>query len=135
MRACARQPSAIHDKVLLTNRLLAEPAFENLPRPRCVAGLCRQRGTGGVRGHPVMRHGSPRMIPRCRLREPDVTSVACQLAAFERAGNCIAIADLAACSINDVSTAFHLRDHSFIEQILGFRVPWAVDGHDVAYLC
>src|SRR5258708_23593681 len=81
-----------------------------------------------------MRHGSPRMVPRCRLREPHVASVACQLAAFERAGNCITIADLASCGINDVRTAFHLRDHAFIEQMLGFRVQRAVDGHDVAYL-
>ena len=47
---------------------------------------------------------------RRRLREPDVARIAGELAAFERAHDGIAIADLAARRVHEIGAALHLAD-------------------------
>src|SRR5882762_1100754 len=71
VRTHTGKTSAIDDQILLTNRLLGEPAFENFTRACGVTRLCRKRSARRVRRHALIRHGPPRMIARCRLREPD----------------------------------------------------------------
>ena len=38
-----------------------------------------------MRRHTVMRHGTPGMVARCRLREPHVSRIPRDLATFKRA--------------------------------------------------
>ena len=50
-----------------------------------------------MRRHTVMRHGTPGMVARRRLREPHVSRIARELATFERAHDSITIATEARC--------------------------------------
>src|SRR6478609_291966 len=96
MGARAGQLAAVGDQVLLADRLVREPALENLPRPGGIAGLSRETGTRGVRGHPVPRHRPPGVVLGRRLREPDVAGVPGELSRLERPDDRVAVADLAA---------------------------------------
>ena len=102
--------SCADDKVFIADRVIVEPAFENLPHASCVARLRRQAGARNMRRHAMMRHRSPWMVDRCRLRKPDIARIASQLAAFERTHNRVAIADLASRRVNDVRAALHFGD-------------------------
>src|SRR3979409_597192 len=66
------------------------------------------------------------MIARRRLREPDVTGIAGELSALERANDGIAIADLAARGVHEVGAALHLRDQCIVAQALRLRGPRGV---------
>src|ERR1700683_1620121 len=100
MSTRAGQLTAVDDQILIADRTLVEPALKDLTRPRRIACLRRQRSTGDVRRHAVMRHRAPWMILRRRLREPHVAGVTCQLSGPERGRDVIAVADLAACRIH-----------------------------------
>src|SRR5216683_7980477 len=67
--------AALDDQVLLADRPVLKPAFEDLAGARGVACLRRQRRPGDVRGHAMVRHRAPRVIPGRRLGEPDITGV------------------------------------------------------------
>src|SRR5580692_13224406 len=82
--AGAGQGAALDDQVLVADRPGLEEALEDLAGAGGVAGLGRERGAGDVRGHAVVGHGPPRVVGRCRLREPDVARVARQLSRLER---------------------------------------------------
>src|SRR5260221_173764 len=93
-RARPGELAALDDQVLLADRPVLEPALQDLAGARGVAGLRRQRRTRDMRGHAMMRHAAPRVIPGGGLRKPDITGVARQLPAFQRPDDGIAVADL-----------------------------------------
>src|SRR5258708_7438829 len=84
-----------------------------------------------MRRHAVMRHRPPGMIFRCRLGIPDIASVASKLSALKSANNGVAVTDSAACRIHEISTTLHFADERVVEEVLGFRVQWRVDGNHV----
>jgi hypothetical protein len=75
----AREPSTVDDQVFLADRPAVKPALEDLASSCGVARLGGQARAGGVRGHAVMGHRAPRMIPRWRLGKPHVARVAREL--------------------------------------------------------
>src|ERR1700730_13900596 len=128
MRAYTSEFALLDDQIFVANGSPLEIAFEDFAGARRVARLCGERCPRDVRRHSVMRHGAPRMI-YCRwLREPDVTGVAGELAAFERAHDRVAVADFSACRVHDISPTFHFRKHRIVEEVLGLGMQRAVDG-------
>ena len=87
-----------------------------------------------MRRHAVVRHRAPRVVPRRRLREPDVSGVARELSAFERPHDRVAIADLAARGVHEIGPALHLGEKPVVEQVLGLGVKRRVDRDDIANL-
>ena len=69
-----------------------------------------------------------------RLREPDVTGVASELARLERRRDGVTVADLAASGVDNVGPALHLAKHFSVEEVLRFGVKRAVDSDNVADL-
>src|ERR1700734_3117795 len=132
MRARAGQLAAIDDQILLTNRALLKPAFENLAGTGGISSLRRQGCPGGMWRHAVMRHGSPRVILWRRLRIPDIAGITGELPALQCAYHRVAIADLAARGVDEVGTALHLADERVVEHVLGLRVQRRVDRDHVA---
>jgi hypothetical protein len=72
------------------------------------------------------------MIPGSRLREPDVSGIPGELAAFQRPRDRVAVADLAPGGIDDVRAALHLGDQGVVEEVLGLRMEGRVDRDHVA---
>src|SRR5262249_42348593 len=85
------EPAALHDQVLIADRPVLKPAFEDLAGACGVACLRRQRRAGDVRGHAMVWHSPPRVILRRGLGEPDIAGVAGELAAFQRAADRVAV--------------------------------------------
>ncbi len=85
-----------------------------------------------MRGHAMVRHRAPRVIPGRRLGEPDIACVAGELAALQRPGDRVPVADLAPGGVDDVGAALHGRDQLIVEQALSARVERGVDRHHVA---
>src|SRR5262249_45874535 len=110
MSARARKSAAIDDQVLLADTTTIEPALQNLAGAGRIASLRGQRRPRDVWRHSVVGHRSPGMILWSRLRKPDVSGISGQLAAFQRPRDRIAVADLAAGSVDDVRAALHLGD-------------------------
>ena len=79
-----------------------------------------------------MWHGPPGMVFWCRLPEPDIAGASGELAAFERADDRIAVANLATCRVHDIGAALHLGDQRVVEHVLGFWVQRDVDGDHIA---
>src|SRR5262245_16555989 len=107
VRSGPRQLAALGDQVLLADRLALEPALEDLPCSRGIAGLGREAGAGRVRGHALPRHRPPGMVLRRRLREPDIPCVAGELPGLERADDRVPVADLAAGGVDQVGAVLH----------------------------
>src|SRR5271165_1149528 len=84
-----------------------------------------------MRRHSVMRHRPPGMILRWRLWEPYVACVACELAAFEGPNDCVAIANLAAGGVHEISPSLHFREQLVVEEVLRFLMERGVNRHDV----
>src|ERR1700693_266529 len=84
-----------------------------------------------MRRHSVMRHGPPGMILRWRLWEPYVACIACELTAFEGADDRVAIANLAAGGVHEISPSLHFREQLVVEEVLRFRMKRRVDRHNV----
>src|SRR5664279_5674366 len=118
MGAGAGELAAIDDQVLLADRALVEPAFEDLARTGGVARLRRQRGAGYVRRHAVVGHCPPGMVLWRWLGEPDVAGVAGKLTRAERGGDVVAVGDLAARRVDEIGAALHRVDQPGVEQIL-----------------
>src|ERR1700685_1605515 len=125
--------AAIHYEVLIANRTLLEPALQNFTRSCCIARLCRKRGAGGMRRHPMVRHRPPRMVLRRGLREPHVACIPGELTRLQRADDRVAVTDLPAGRVDDIRAALHLVDERLIEEILRLRVQWGVDRDDVTH--
>src|SRR5208282_6255934 len=103
MRPNARELAAIDDEIFVADRPPFEEALEDFPCPGRVSALRRQRCPRNMRRHAVMGHGPPGMILGRRLREPYVAGVACELTAFERPDDCIAITNLGAGGVHEIS--------------------------------
>src|SRR5262245_41371151 len=85
-------------------------------------------------GHAVVRHGSPWMVFCRRLRKPHIARIACELPAFERPDDGIAVDNFASGGVHDVATALHHANQPIVEQVLGLRMQRGVDSDDVANL-
>jgi len=79
-----------------------------------------------------MGHRPPGMVLRGGLGEPDIARVARELARLARARDRIAVADLAACRVDEVGAALHLADQVGVEEVLGLGMQGRVDRDDVA---
>src|SRR5580700_9010313 len=134
MRADACELALVHHEIYGPDRLSGEIALENLARACRVACLRRERGARDMWRHTVMRHGTPGMVARRRLREPHVSRIARELTIFERAHDSITIANLAARRVHDVAAALHHADQLVVEHMLSLGMERGVDGHHVAYL-
>src|SRR5262249_12705276 len=118
----AGEPAGIDDQVLLADRAAFEPAFEDLADAGGIASLGREACAGGVGRHAVVRHRPPGVILRGGLREPDVTRVAGELTGLAGPRHSLAIADLAARSVNQIRAVLHPSDQLGVEQVLGLRM-------------
>src|SRR6476620_8800506 len=87
-----------------------------------------------MRRHAMVGHRAPRVVPRRRLWEPDVSGVARELSAFERPYDRVAIADLAARGVHEIGPTLHLGEKLVVKQVLSLRVKWRVDRDDIANL-
>ncbi len=74
------------------------------------------------------------MVGRRGLREPHVARIARELAALERRGDRVAVAQLAARRVDQVGAALELLQAVGIDHVLGLRVQRAVQRHHVADL-
>src|SRR5271157_3058295 len=84
-----------------------------------------------MRRHSMMRHGPPGMIIGRRLRKPYVARVACELTAFEGPDDCVAIANLAARGVHEISPPLHFREQVVVEEVLRFRMKRRIDRNNV----
>ncbi len=73
--------------------------------PAALTRLSGERTAGDVRCHAVMRHCPPRIVFRRRLRKPDVTGIAGELAALQCADHRVAVANLAARGVHRIRTS------------------------------
>src|ERR1700686_3740860 len=133
VRTHTGKTSAIDDQILLTNRLFGEPAFENFTRPCSVRSLCGKRSARRARRQTLICHGPSRVIARRRLSKPPGPGKTRQLTRLQRAYDSVAIDNLPARRVDDVSTALHLADHLLVEEMFRFRVQRTIDGHDIAH--
>src|ERR1700691_159369 len=115
MRARASQLATVDNQILLPDRPMLKPAFQNLPGARGITSLRRQRRPRGMRRHAVMGHRPPRVILRPRLRDPDVARITGKLTTLQGTDHGVAIAYLAACRVHQVSAALHLAQKRVIE--------------------
>src|SRR5439155_495603 len=93
MSAGAGERAAIDDQVFLADGTAIKPALQDLAHSGRIAGLRGQRRPGHVWRHPVVGHRAPRVILGSRLREPDVSGIPGQLAAFQRPRDRVAVTD------------------------------------------
>src|ERR1700736_5403920 len=63
--------------------------------------------------------------------EPYVACVACELAAFEGPNDRVAIANLAARGVHEISPSLHFREQFVVEEVLRFRMKRRIDRHNV----
>ena len=80
----------------------------------------------------MVGHRTPRVVSRCRLREPDVTGVSGELSAFECSHDGISVADLPPGGVDYVSASLHRRDELVVEEMLRLGMKRRVDRDDVA---
>src|SRR5271156_65826 len=132
MSAGAGKLSLVDDQIFVADRSVLEPAFKKLLRAGGVARLSRERGPRDVRRHPVMRHGPPGVIFWRGLRKPDVSGVPGELTTLRCPDDRVAIANLAARSVDQIGTAFHTGDHLVVEEILRLRMKRSIYRHCVA---
>merc|ERR1719356_980391 len=72
------------------------------------------------------------MVLRRRLWEPHITGVSCKLTAFQSSCDGVSVTDLSSSGVHDVGSSFHGANEFLVEQMLGFWVERAVDGHYIA---
>src|SRR4029077_15045114 len=112
--------ASIDDQVLFTDRTFIEPALQNLASSCRVARLRGKRCARDMGSHSMVRHRAPRMVLGRWLREPHIPGIAGQLSGPEGSRHVVAVADLPAGGVNEVSATFHLREQLRVEKILGF---------------
>mmetsp|Transcript_14963 Transcript_14963/g.48841 ORF Transcript_14963/g.48841 Transcript_14963/m.48841 type:complete len:309 (+) Transcript_14963:458-1384(+) len=61
-----------------------------------------------------------------------ITAVAGELSGFEGAGDGVAVAELAACGVDEVGAPFHVCDEGVVDHVLRLRVEGAIQRDDVA---
>ncbi len=133
MRTGAGQLAALDNQVLVADGAVFEVALQDLTGACGITGLGRQAGAGDVGCHGVVGHGPPRMVRRRWLREPHVACIAGQLAALQRGRNGIAVAQLAACGVDQVGAALEVLQRLGIDHVLRLGVKRAIERDHVAY--
>ena len=107
MSAGSGKSTILDNEIFITDRLVIEEALEDLLNSGTVASLGRKGGSGDVWGHGVMWHVPPWVVLWRWLREPHVSSIACELAALECISDGVSVADFATCSVHDICAARH----------------------------
>src|SRR5215468_3702175 len=115
MSAGSSKLALVDDQIFGPNGLAREVAFENLARAGRIASLGRERAARNVRRHAMVRHGPPRMVLCWRLRKPNVTRIAGELAALQGPHDRIAVDDLGSGGIHNVATSLHHADQLVVE--------------------
>lgn len=127
----------VDNKILGTVVLLArEVAGENSLGAVGVALLSVERGTRHVGDHGVAAAegvlGSAQgVVLGSGLGEPDITTVASEVARLEGLGNVLLDDDGTAGSVDEVRALLHLGDELLVEETLGLLVQRAVDGDNI----
>lgn len=101
-----------------------------------VALLGVEGGTGHVGGHGVAEAegvdgSAERVVGGSRLGEPDITTVAGEVAGLEGGGDILLDDDGATGGVDEVRAGLHLGNEVLVEQALGLLVERAVDGDNV----
>src|ERR1700728_2250311 len=122
MGAGAGELATVHDQVFLTDRLTTEIALQDLADACGVASLRGEACAGGVRCHALIGHRAPRVVLWRGLGKPHVARIPGELSALARPRDCLAVADLAAGSVDEVGTALHLAEHLRVEKFFGLRM-------------
>lgn len=101
-----------------------------------VALLGVERGAGHVRDHGVasaegVLGGAQDVVAGGGLGEPDITTVAGEVAGLEGGGDVLLDDDGAAGGVDEVRALLHLGDEVRVEETLGLLVEGAIDGDNV----
>jgi hypothetical protein len=127
----------VDDQVLRTVVLTAgEVALEDVLGTVGVADLSIDGGTGHVGNHavaatPGVLGVAERVVLGGGLREPDVTTVATEVAGLEGLGDILLDNDGTAGGVDEPSTGLHLRDEVLVEETAGLLVQGAVNSDNV----
>lgn len=117
--------------------LAGEVALEDSLGAISISLLGIQRSSGHVGGHGVAEAegvdgGAERVVGRGGLGEPDITTVAGEVAGAKSLGNVLLDDDGATGGVDEVGALLHLADELLVEEALCLLVQRAVDGDDVA---
>mmetsp|Transcript_126962 Transcript_126962/g.179133 ORF Transcript_126962/g.179133 Transcript_126962/m.179133 type:complete len:211 (-) Transcript_126962:825-1457(-) len=126
--------SLVHDQVLVADWPLIEETFQDFAYTGCIARLGGESRSGDVGCHCISLHPAPWVVRRRWLWEPNVASVAGQVAFLACFLDCLCITDLSTSCVDQVCPALHRVDHLFIEKVLSLRMKRAIDGDHVASL-
>ena len=70
-------------------------------------------------GQSVVWHGSPWVVIRGWLWEPNVAGVTCELAGLKGSYYGVSVADFASGGVDDVGSSFHFGDELVVEEMFG----------------
>lgn len=127
----------VDDQVLRTVVLTAgEVAIQDVLGTVGVADLGIDGGTGHVGNHavaatPGVLGVAERVVLGGGLGEPDVTTVATEVAGLEGLGDILLDDDGTAGGVDEPSTGLHLRDEVLVEETAGLLVQGAVNSDNV----
>lgn len=96
--------------------------------------LSIKSGSGVVRGHGMVRHCPPWVVAGGGLGVPYSSCVTSELAGLQGLSNSICVDDLATSGVHQVAALLEVLEHLRVEEVVGSRVEWAVDGDDIALL-
>lgn len=96
-----------------------------------VQGGTRHVGDHGVAAAEGVLGSSENVVARGGLGEPDITTVAGEVARLEGGGDVLLDNDGATGGVDEVRTLLHLGDEVLVEETLGLLVERAVDGDNV----
>lgn len=97
-----------------------------------VEGSTRHVGDHGVAAAKGILDGSQGVVGGSGLGEPDVASVAGEVAGLDGLGDVLLDDNGATGSVDEVGALLHLGDELLVEETLGLLVQGAVDGNNVA---
>lgn len=117
--------------------LAGEVALEDSLGAISISLLGIQRSSGHVGGHGVAEAegvdgGAERVVAGGGLGEPDITTVAGEVAGAESLGDVLLDDDGATGGVDEVGALLHLADELLVEEALCLLVQRAVDGDNVA---
>lgn len=96
-----------------------------------IDGGTRHVGDHGVTAAPGVLGVAERVVLGSGLGEPDVTTVAAEMARLESLGDVLLDDDSATGGVDEPGTRLHLGDQVLVEQTAGLLVQRAVDGDNV----
>ena len=98
----------------------------------CVDGGTRHMRNSGVPTAPRVLRVSEWVVLGSRLWEPDITTIAAEVAGFDSLCDVLLDDNGTTSSVNEPRARFHLRNELLVKQALGLLVQWAIDCDDVA---